>query len=141
MKLADTNVLMHAVNRAAPQHATARDWLAAALVDPGGVGLAWNSLIGFIRLSTRPGIMKPALSTEEALAPVQRWLAAPAVTVLHPGEQHLPLLARLLIGAGTAGNLSNDAQLAALAIEHGATLVSFDRDFARFAGLSFELLV
>ena len=94
MKLADTNVLMHAVNRAAPQHATARDWL-----------------------------------------------AAPAVTLLHPGEQHLPLLARLLIGAGTAGNLTNDAHLAALAIEHGATLVSFDRDFARFAGLSFELLV
>ena len=141
MKLADTNVLLHAVNKAAPQHATARTWLAAALVEPGGVGLAWSSLIGFVRLSTRPGIMKPALSTEEALAPVQRWLAAPAVSVLHPGDQHLAVLARLLIGAGTAGNLTNDAHLAALAIEHGATLVSFDRDFARLVGLSFELLV
>ena len=141
MKLADTNVLLHAVNSAAPQHATARAWLGAAVVDPGGLGLAWNSLIGFIRLSTRPGILRPPLSTENALAPVHRWMAAPAVTVLHPGEQHLAVLARLLIGAGTAGNLSNDAHLAALAIEHGATLVTFDRDFARFAGLSFELLV
>jgi len=50
------------------------------------------------------------------------------------------LLRRLLVGASTAGNLSNDAHLAALAIEHGATLNSFDRDFERSAGPRFELL-
>jgi predicted nucleic acid-binding protein len=50
------------------------------------------------------------------------------------------LLGALLIGAGTAGNLTTDAHLAAIAIEHGATLASFDRDFIRFAGLKFEHL-
>jgi hypothetical protein len=53
--------------------------------------------------------------------------------VLHPGPRHAALLGALLIGAGTAGNLTTDAHIAAIAIEHGATVLSFDRDFARFA--------
>lgn len=71
---------------------------------------------------------------------VDDWLAAPRAQVLQDTPRHWPILRRLLVGAGTAGNPSNDAHLAALAIEHGATLTSFDRDFERFAGLRFELL-
>ena len=59
--------------------------------------------------------------------------------MLHPTERHEQLLGRLLIAAGS-GNLTTDAHLAALAIEHGATLASFDRDFERFNGLDFERL-
>jgi predicted nucleic acid-binding protein len=60
--------------------------------------------------------------------------------VLNPTDRHVPILSRLLLAAGTAGNLTTDAHRAALAIEHGATLASFDRDFERFAGLAFESL-
>jgi hypothetical protein len=51
-----------------------------------------------------------------------------------PGLAHERAFADLLRAVGKAGNLSNEAHLAALAIEHGATLVSFDRDFDRFDG-------
>ena len=64
----------------------------------------------------------------------------PHAHVLNPGARHAGLLGRLLSGSGAAGNLTNDAHLAALSIEHRATLGSFDHDFERFAGLDFELL-
>jgi predicted nucleic acid-binding protein len=77
---------------------------------------------------------------DEALRIVDGWLSHPGAMVLHPGPRHAALLGALLIGAGTAGNLTTDAHLAAIAIEHGATVASFDRDFSRFAGLRFEHL-
>lgn len=140
MKLPDLNVLLHAVNTAGPGHPVARDWLVRAFNEPAGVGLSWTALLGFIRLSTMRGILAKPMGVEDALAVVRDWLAAPGARVLHPTERHEPILSRLLIGAGTGGNLTTDAHLAALAIEHGATLASFDRDFARFAGLDFEPL-
>lgn len=141
MKLVDTNVLLYAVNADAPQHPAARAWLLSALVDPRGLGLAWQTLLGFVRLTTRRGIMPSPLPVDDALGVMNRWLAAPAARVVHPTEQHAAIVGRLLLGAGTGGNLVGDAHLAALAVEHGATVVSFDRDFTRFAGVSFELLV
>ena len=140
MKLPDVNVLLYATNAAAAQHRVAHDWLTAALQGAEEVGLAWVAMLGFLRLSTRPGILRQPLPVDGALAVVHRWLAFPSAQIVHPGDRHTPLLGRLLMGAGTAGNLTTDAHLAALAIEHGATLVSFDRDFERFAGLSFQAL-
>lgn len=141
MKLPDVNVLLGAVNEQSSEHEKARVWLEAAFAAPAGVGLAWVALLGFIRLSTRPGILSAPLDISDALATVRDWIAAPGAQILHPGERHAAILARLLIAAGTAGNLTTDAHLAALAIEHGATLGSFDRDFERFAGLEFDALV
>jgi uncharacterized protein len=140
VKLPDTNVLLHAVNRDMAQHPRAHAWLRAAFSGAAGVGMAWVALLGFIRLSTRPGILARPLSIEDAMRAAHYWLDHPRTQILHPTPRHGLLLGRLLTGAVTAGNLSADAHLAALAIEHGATLGSFDRDFERFAGLSFELL-
>jgi predicted nucleic acid-binding protein len=67
---------------------------------------------------------------------MQRWLAQPVATVVHPTDRHAAVLRDLLVPLGTGGNLTSDAHLAALAIEHGATLCSHDNDFSRFAGLS-----
>lgn len=75
-----------------------------------------------------------ALSGQEAVAFAWTVESPPAVAI-DPTRRHLPLLAGLLVQAGTAGNLVGDAHLAALALEHDATLVSFDRDVARFDGL------
>jgi len=140
VKLPDVNVLLGAVNESSPEHETARTWLEAAFDAPAGVGLAWAAMLGFVRISTRRGILPVPLGVEQALTLVRDWIEAPHARIVHPTEQHGPILARLLLEAGTAGNLTSDAHLAALAIEHGATLASFDRDFDRFDGLSFERL-
>ena len=140
MRLPDVNVLVSAVHRQALHHAQARPWLESAFEGPEPVALAWTALIGFIRISTRRGIFEQPLPVEVALGVVDQWLQHPAAVVVAPGRRHAPLLSSLLLGAGTAGNLTTDAHLAAIAIEHGAILASFDRDFQRFAGLHFEQL-
>ena len=140
MKLPDVNVLLYAANEASAEHQEARSWLESAFNDAGGVGLAWVALLGFIRLSTRRGIFPKPLTVEDAISVVQTWLTHERATVLHPSDRHVSILARLLVGAQAAGNLTTDAHLAALAIEHGATLASFDADFERFSGLRFEAL-
>ena len=140
MKLPDTNVLIYAANAKAAQHRRAKEWLVAAYADPAGVGFAWLALIGFLRLATRPGILARPLAVDDALGLVHDWLAHSRAQVLQAGAGHETVLADLLRSLGSAGNLVSDAHLAALAIEHGATLGSFDRDFLRFEGLKFELL-
>ena len=104
------------------------------------MGLAWLPLIGFVRLSTMARVMASPLSVADALADVQGWLNHPNARLLQPGERHMDILARLLLEAGTAGNLTSDAHIAALAIEHNAEVLTFDQDFARFTGLRYQLL-
>ncbi len=99
------------------------------------MALAWQALLGFIRISTNPTIFEQALTPEEALDLVDSWLELPPVTIVHPTDRHAAVLRDLLAPLGTAGNLTSDAHLAALAIEHGATLCSCDNDFSRFSGL------
>jgi uncharacterized protein len=140
MKLVDTNVLVYSVNTASRQHTAARAWLKNALADPAGIAMPWVSLLGFLRISTRTGILAQPLAPDDALALMNIWLRMPHTRVPEPTERHAALIGRLLLGAGMAGNLVNDAHLAALALEHGATVASFDRDFTRFAGVPFELL-
>jgi toxin-antitoxin system PIN domain toxin len=140
LKLPDVNVLLFAANKASAEHEQARTWLESAFDEPGGVGFAWVALLGFLRLATRHGIFSKPLAVEDALSVVRAWLAEPRSGVLHPTERHVSILARLLVAAGTGGNLTTDAHLATLAIEHGAILGSFDRDFERFSGLAFEAL-
>lgn len=135
MKLVDLNVLLYAVNRSSPHHDTVRSWWDDAHDGDEPIGLAWIVLSGFVRLSTRSGIFPRPLSVEEACTRVDRWLRAPATRVVGETEEHWRHLKLLLTELGTAGNLTTDAHLAALAIGHGATLVSCDTDFARFSGL------
>ncbi len=139
MILPDANVLLHAVNSSSDQHGTAVRELTLAFDDPRGVGFAWVTLLAFLRLSTRRGIFPRPLSADDALLVVGQWLRHPQAQVVHPGERHVEVLGGLLRSAGTAGNLTTDAHLAALAVEHGATVLSFDRDFARFDGLRWTI--
>lgn len=138
MKLVDTNVLLHAVNSALPEHRPAKFWLDNALSGGAPVGFAWLALIGFVRIATHPSIFQRPLSVPEALDVVDAWLEAAPATVLQPRTTHAAVLRRMLEHAGSAGNLSNDAHLAALAIEHKATVVTFDSDFGNFPGVRSE---
>jgi toxin-antitoxin system PIN domain toxin len=135
MRLPDVNVLVHAVNLASPAHERSLRWLVDAIEQGEGLALSWVALLGFIRLSTRPGIFAQPLTVDRALRVVEHWMQADGVRIVHPGDRHTAILADLLRRAGTAGNLTTDAHLAALAIEHGATLGTFDRDFDRFENL------
>lgn len=92
-------------------------------------------LLAFVRLATSPRVFRAPLEPTEAFAIVEGWLAQPCATIVHPTDRHLALLRELLGPLGTAGNLTTDAHLAALAIEHGAELCSSDADFSRSPGL------
>jgi toxin-antitoxin system PIN domain toxin len=138
VRIVDANVLLYAVNTAAPRHAQARAWLDGALAGREPVGFAWTVLLAFLRLTTHPAVFPRPLAVGEATEIVRAWLAQPAAIVVDPTPRHADLLAGLLAEAGTAANLVGDAHLAALALEHDAVVVSFDADFGRFAGLRRE---
>jgi uncharacterized protein len=140
MKLVDANVLVHAANADAREHASARKWIEAAFLGTEPIGFAWIALLAFIRVSTRRGLLARPLRIADAFGVVEDWLRAHNAVVVHPGEDHAAILRSLLEPVGTAGNLTSDAHLAALTIEHGAELVSFDRDFNRFEGLRTVIL-
>jgi predicted nucleic acid-binding protein len=66
---------------------------------------------------------------------VEAWLARSVVRVVNPGSRHAELVFRFLREIGKGGNLTTDAHLAALAIEHNAVIHTADTDFLRFAGV------
>ena len=136
MKLVDVNVLIYAVNADASHHERSKRWLELALSGTEPVGITWTVLLGFLRITTRPGILERPLSADEALRYVDSWLQQPVVELVVPGPNHWAILRTLLTASGTAGNLTSDAHLAAHAIEGGWTLVSTDSDFRRFSGLT-----
>ena len=135
MTLVDLNVVLYAVNTAAAHHATAHAWWESALNGDEPVGLAWSVVTGFLRLSTHAAALPRPLTVEQACGRVNRWLGQPPVRLVRETDEHWRHLERLLSETGTGGNLTADAHLAALAISRGATLVSFDNDFARFPNL------
>jgi hypothetical protein len=138
MILPDINLLVYAYNRDAPEHAGARAWWEGLLGSEEIVGLPWAVSCGFIRLMTHPAVLVTPLGPKRAVAHVRSWLDRPNVEVLDPGPRHLEVLDRLLGGLGVAGNLTTDAHLAALAIEHQCELHSNDADFVRFPGLQWR---
>lgn len=135
MILPDVNLLLYAVDTDAPLHAGARSWLEEALSGTEEVGFAWTVLLGFVRISTNPAAFEEPMEADEAFGYVQEWLERPVVLTLAPGPDHVALMRELLRPLGIAGNLTSDAHLAALAIEHGAELCSSDNDFGRFERL------
>ena len=135
MKLPDVNLLIYAADDASPDHRTARRWLETELSGSETFAFTWVVLLAFVRLTTSRRVFERPFSVGEALDVVDGWLGQPSVTVIGPTDRHAAVLRELLAPVGAAGNLTTDAHLAAVAIEHGAVLCSADRDFARFSGL------
>ena len=135
MILPDVNLLLHAYNSESPVHPAARAWWEDLLNGTESVGLPWATLLGFIRIATHRHILTRPMPVAMACGHARVWLARPNVMVLEPGARHAEILFGLLESLGTAGNLTTDAHLAALAIEHQAEIHSTDADFARFQGL------
>jgi len=133
--LVDANLLIYAIDTDAPLHHPAREWLEEALSGTTRVGLPWVVLLAFLRITTRSGILVTPLSLGEATDYVDSWLDQPFVEAVSPGPSHWAILRNLLAASGTAGNLTSDAHIAALAIEHKAAVYSTDHDFGRFGGV------
>ena len=135
MKLPDANLLLYAYDSLSPFHEQARTWFERLMSGSEPVGFSWLVLIAFIRLSTRPRAFESPLAVRDALDFVEEWLSQPCAFVAEPTDRHLAVLRGMLEPLGTAGNLTNDALLAALAIEYGGEVASADADFSRFPGL------
>ena len=133
----DANILLYASDTSSVHHPASRRWLETVLSGDEPVGLAWSVLLAFLRVGTNPRIRKDAFTVEEASEIVASWLERPTVTLLNPGERHWQILRDVMTRGQVRGPLVTDAHLAALAIEHGATLATTDRDFARVPGLKF----
>lgn len=130
--LVDANLLLYAVDENSSQHDAAREWLSAQLTGPRRVGLPWASLGAFLRIATHPRVFHEPLSPEKAWAVVEDWIASPSAWTPTPTPRHAQALGSLMTTHRITGDLVTDAQLAALAIEHGLTIYSTDSDFARF---------
>ena len=138
MIVPDVNLFLHAYNSGSRVHARAKTWLEDGMNGDRPVGLAWAVLLGFVRITTHSSVLSRPLDAKDACGIVRTWLDRPQGGILHSGERHAGIVFGLLESLGTAGNLTTDAQLAALAIEHQAELHSTDADFSRFTGLKWR---
>lgn len=136
--LLDANLLLYAVHERSAQHRAAAAWLTEQLNGPRRVGLPWQSLAAFLRIATHPRAFPRPLEPAAAWERITDWLAAPASWIPGAGPDHARLLGELVVGHEVRGNLMPDAQLAALALEHGLTLYSTDTDFARFTEVTWR---
>jgi toxin-antitoxin system PIN domain toxin len=134
--LIDVNLLLHVADTRSRFHALAREWLLERLNDDRRVGLPWQSLSSFLRLATHPRIYPNPLRPTEAWQMMSSWLESPVAWIPEPGPGYAAILGDLLVRYEVSGNLVPDAQLAALALEHGLTVCSADTDFARFTEVS-----
>lgn len=135
MIIPDVNLLIYAHDSGSRHHEAARAWWEALMNGARTVGLPWVAVLGFIRIATNPKILARPLDVAGVRARVESWLGRPQTVLIHPGPRHADILFDCLDDAGSAGNLTTDAHLAALAIEHQAELHSTDADMARFSGV------
>ena len=139
MRLLDVNILVYSVIDTFPQHERARAWLDERLAcAEEKVAFPWETITGFVRIVTNAKIVSPPLSVGEAWKQVESWLSAPSAWIPTPTDRHVEYFRRFMKTRGMSSKLVADAQLAALACEHGLTLVSADADFKLFDGLKVE---
>lgn len=139
MRVPDVNVLVAAFRVEHPAHDTAREWLRTTLGSGEMLGLSTSVATSVVRLLTNHRMWRVPDSPESALLHLATLRRNTSVVDVAPGPKHWEIFARLCRDADARGNLVSDAAHAAIAIEHGAILVSSDRDFARFPGLRWEV--
>lgn len=136
MILLDANILIYANNAEAPQYPLIRGWLEQVLDERQPVGLCWPVIWAFVRIATNSRIWPTPTTPSGAVKTIRSLLAHPGVTLVEPGPRHIRILEEVMTQSQALGSLVSDAVLAAIAIEHGATLASTDNDFSRFENLN-----
>ena len=138
MRIVDTSVLLPAVSPSLPQHEASRGALESAINDERPLGLTWAVVNAFLRLTTKPGLFERPLTIDAAWDVVDDWMTHPGVRVVQETEEHPRLWSELLRSTGAGGDLTTDAWIAAIALAHGASVLTLDSDFARFPGVRWE---
>src|SRR5215470_14591146 len=137
MYLVDANILVYSTDEDSEHHAAARDWLDERTAGaPRSVGLPWPSLLAFFRIVTNPRIYSPPATAADAWQHIEDWLSPPTAWLRVTVSKEQRMLGGIGMACRSAGNLVPDAHLAALALEHGLTVVSTDTDFAKFPGVT-----
>jgi uncharacterized protein len=138
LKLLDVNVVLAAHRDDHPDFAVARGWLQETIEASTPFTVVDIVAGAFLRIATNRRIFAVPTPVEQAFSYLRALRAQPNHMMLAPGPRHIALLQQLCEAADASGDLVADAQLAAVALEHAAELVSFDRDFARFEELSWK---
>lgn len=136
MIVPDINLLIYIFNKPSPFHLETKEWWNSVCRDSIPVGLPWCITTGFIRIMSNGRLTSDAVSVVAATAAMEAMLALPNVSVLEPGPRHMSIMKKLLADTQGGSNLVTDAHIAAIAIEHRATVASNDFDFQRFEGLN-----
>jgi len=134
----DANLIIYSFDRDSPDHIKSRTWVEEVFSGPEVIGLPWQTISAFLRVITNRKLPGARLTLEHAAQIVDEWLNLPNVRMLVPGDDHWPLLRRMIVEGRASGPLVTDAQMAALTIANGGVLYTADRDFARFPGLRWE---
>lgn len=136
MIVPDANLLLYAYDSSSPFHERACQWWESCLSGDEVVGLTHPVIFAFVRIGTDRRAFEQPLTLALATQHVTAWLGRSVVRILQPDHQHVKhVLALLQAAQASGGNLVTDAQIAALALAHHATVHTADRDFMRFHGL------
>jgi len=135
MILIDSNLLIYASDSSLAQHERTRSWLDNQLSGTAPVGLPWQSLLAYLRITTNPRSISRPQKMSDAWSQINDWLACEPAWTPEPTEHHAQTMRTLCDSASVFGDFVPDAHLAALALDHGLTLCSSDSHFARFPTL------
>ena len=138
MVFPDVNVLVYAFRPDASHHAVSKSWLEKVVHGDARFGISRLALSAVVRLTTNPRAFPQASSLEDAFGYCEDILGQPHCSIVEPGERHWGIFRELCVKTETRGPRVSDVWYAALAIEHGCTFITFDRDYARFPGLRWE---
>jgi toxin-antitoxin system PIN domain toxin len=131
----DVNLILNASLDDWPFHASARGWFEDAQAGNETVGIPDFILVAVVRISTNPRVLRAPLSIEQALGICDAWRAIPQFRALNDGPRRWQTFRDLTSRVNVTGPAVTDAYIAALAMHHNATLVTFDRGFSRYPGL------
>lgn len=134
MFVLDTNLLLYAVNRDAPDHERARALLEEYRQGERPWFLTWGIVYEFLRVGTHPRIFPEPLTLPAARAWIASLLAGPSAGLLVETDRHTEVLAALVAEhPRLAGNPVHDLHTATLMKEHGvAEIRTADTDFHQF---------
>ncbi len=139
MLLPDVNVLVYAhIEDSAADHGEYAAWVTRMATEPEPFALSVLVVSGFVRVVTNPRIFDPPSTLDRSLAFVSSLAERPTARIVGPGPDHLKIFERLCRESRATGKLVADAAHAAVAVEHGCTMVSTDSDFCRFPGLRWQ---
>lgn len=135
MILPDTNLLLYAYDQSSPFHTRAKAWCEEIMSGATPVILLPTVVFGFVRISTHSRIFNHPFSPSEVASHVRSWLARRHTQLHEMLMEDVESALDLLQNAGTAGNLTTDAQIAAVAMRLDAEVHTADLDFGRFPGV------